>query len=162
MTLLRCWGWLLRAVAIPLQSGLERPRLARSGLSDPARLRQARRQALRGAVAGSECRAGRTFASDLSWPPPSLALRILEGNVSNAAAAARRVPMTSEEIEDEEKWLRRRVVRLRPVMRFALDRGVQTLLKEFITEAEERLEKLGQLRKSPTRACLVVQRGAMS
>ena len=57
--------------------------------------------------------------------------------------------MTTEEIEDEEKWLRHRVVRLRTIMRFALDARVKTVLKEFITEAEERLDKLGQLRKSP-------------
>jgi ribosomal protein L29 len=54
--------------------------------------------------------------------------------------------MTSEEIEDEEKWLRRRVMRLRTIMRFALDARVKTVLREFITEAEERLDKLG---KSP-------------
>jgi len=57
--------------------------------------------------------------------------------------------MTSEEIEDEEKWLRHRIVRLRTIMRFALDARVETVLKEFITEAEERLDKLGQLPKSP-------------
>ena len=59
--------------------------------------------------------------------------------------------MTGEEIEDEERWLRRRVMRLRTIMRFALDPRVQTLLKEFIIEAEERLDKLGQMRKSPGR-----------
>ena len=55
--------------------------------------------------------------------------------------------MPSEEIEGEEEWLRRRVVRLRTIMRFALDARVKTILKEFITEAEERLDKLGQTRK---------------
>ena len=55
--------------------------------------------------------------------------------------------MTSEEIEDEEKWLRHRIVRLRTIMRFALDARVETVLREFITEAEERLEKLARLRK---------------
>ena len=55
--------------------------------------------------------------------------------------------MPSEEIEGEEEWLRRRVVRLRTIMRFALDARVKTILKEFITEAEERLDKLGQMRE---------------
>jgi len=57
--------------------------------------------------------------------------------------------MTSEDIEDEEEWLRHRLVRLRTVMRFALDARVKIVLKEFITDAEERLDKLGSLRKSP-------------
>ena len=39
------------------------------------------------------------------------------------------------------------LVRLRTVLRFALDARVKAILKEFITEAEERLDKLGQMRK---------------
>jgi len=35
--------------------------------------------------------------------------------------------MTSGEIEGEEEWLRRRVVRLRTIMRFALDARVKTM-----------------------------------
>jgi hypothetical protein len=46
------------------------------------------------------------------------------------------------EWEDEEIWLRRRVIRLRTILRFAKDSRVATGLKEFIAEAEDRLEML--------------------
>jgi hypothetical protein len=46
------------------------------------------------------------------------------------------------EWEDEETWLRRRLIRLRTIWRFAKDPRVEAGLKEFIAEAEHRLEML--------------------
>jgi hypothetical protein len=53
------------------------------------------------------------------------------------------------EWEDEETWLRGSVIRLRMLWRYAKDRVVQVGLKEFITEAERRLEALGNRRLKP-------------
>jgi hypothetical protein len=55
-------------------------------------------------------------------------------------------PMTRDVIEDEETWLRRYVVRLRTILRFAVDARVQTELRGFIAEAEDRLEQLYKTR----------------
>jgi hypothetical protein len=46
------------------------------------------------------------------------------------------------EWEEENIWLRRRIMRLRPLLRHAKDPHVMSMLKEFIGEAEERLEML--------------------
>jgi hypothetical protein len=55
------------------------------------------------------------------------------------------------EWEEENIWLRRRIIRLRPLLRYAKDPRAVTILKEFIAEAEQRLEMLEskQNRKSP-------------
>jgi hypothetical protein len=54
--------------------------------------------------------------------------------------------MTHDVIEDEETWLRRYVMRLRTILRFAVDARVQTELRGFIAEAEDRLEQLNKTR----------------
>ena len=46
------------------------------------------------------------------------------------------------ELEDEEIWLRRRLIRLRTIWRFAKDPRIEAGLREFIAEAEDRLELL--------------------
>jgi hypothetical protein len=46
------------------------------------------------------------------------------------------------EWEDEETWLRRRLIRLRTIWRFAKDPRIEAGLREFIAEAEDRLELL--------------------
>jgi hypothetical protein len=46
------------------------------------------------------------------------------------------------EWEDEETWLRRRLIRLRTIWRFAKDPRIEAGLREFIAEAEDRLEML--------------------
>ena len=46
------------------------------------------------------------------------------------------------DFEDEETWLRGRIVRLRTILRFAKDPRVEAGLKEFIADAEARLELL--------------------
>ncbi len=51
------------------------------------------------------------------------------------------------EWEEEQSWLRRRVMRLRTILRFAKDARVATCLREFIAEAEDRLEMLETRRK---------------
>ena len=50
-------------------------------------------------------------------------------------------------LEDEETWLRRHVVRLRTMLRFAKDPRTEAGLKEFIADAEERLEVLEKMRR---------------
>ena len=45
-------------------------------------------------------------------------------------------------MEDEEAWLRHRVIRLRTMLRFAKDPRTEAGLKEFIADAEERLDAL--------------------
>jgi hypothetical protein len=42
-------------------------------------------------------------------------------------------------LEAEPTWLRKRIQRLRMAMRFAKDPRTETILREVITEAEERL-----------------------
>jgi hypothetical protein len=51
------------------------------------------------------------------------------------------------ELEDEESWLRRRVIRFRTMLRYAKDSRVGTDLREFIADAEERLELLEKKKK---------------
>jgi hypothetical protein len=46
------------------------------------------------------------------------------------------------EWEDEETWLRRSLIRLRTIWRFAKDPRIEVGLREFIAEAEDRLEML--------------------
>ena len=50
-------------------------------------------------------------------------------------------------MEDEETWLRRRVIRLRTMLRFAKDPRTEAGLKEFIADAEERLDALERGRR---------------
>ena len=44
------------------------------------------------------------------------------------------------ELESEETWLRKRIVRLRTVLRYANDPRTEAGLREFIADAEHRLE----------------------
>ena len=53
--------------------------------------------------------------------------------------------MARNDIEDEETWLRRNVVRLRTILRFAVDPRVQAELRGFIGAAEDRLEQLSKV-----------------
>jgi hypothetical protein len=46
------------------------------------------------------------------------------------------------DLENEETWLRTRVIRLRTMLRFAKDPRTEAGLKEFIADAEERLDAL--------------------
>ena len=46
------------------------------------------------------------------------------------------------EWEDEETWLRGRIIRLRTILRYAKDPQVIVRLKEFIGDAEARLDRL--------------------
>jgi hypothetical protein len=50
------------------------------------------------------------------------------------------------ELEDEEPWLRARIKRLRRLLRYARDTQVEAGLKEFIGDAEARLEMLERKR----------------
>ena len=50
-------------------------------------------------------------------------------------------------LEDEETWLRRHVVRLRTMLRFAKDPRTEAGLKEFIADAEERPDALEKMRR---------------
>jgi hypothetical protein len=43
------------------------------------------------------------------------------------------------ELEDEPTWLRHRVARLRAALRFATEPRVESILRELIADAEERL-----------------------
>jgi hypothetical protein len=51
------------------------------------------------------------------------------------------------ELEDEETWLRHRVMRLRTILRFAKEPRVEVGLRELIGEAEERLAALVERRR---------------
>jgi hypothetical protein len=53
------------------------------------------------------------------------------------------------EIENEETWVRHRVVRLRTILRFVKDPRAETALRDLIAEAEARLEALEARRRSP-------------
>ena len=44
--------------------------------------------------------------------------------------------------EDEASWLRPRIIRLRTALRFVKDSRTETILREFVAEAEERLDAL--------------------
>jgi hypothetical protein len=46
------------------------------------------------------------------------------------------------ELENEEAWLRARIIRLRRLLRYVKDTQVEAGLKEFIGDAEARLDKL--------------------
>ncbi len=46
------------------------------------------------------------------------------------------------ELESEETWLRKRIIRLRTILRYANDPRTEAGLKEFIGDAEHRLELL--------------------
>ncbi len=45
-------------------------------------------------------------------------------------------------LENEEMWLRAWIIRLRTLLRFAIHPEVEAGLKDFITDAERRLEQL--------------------
>jgi hypothetical protein len=45
-------------------------------------------------------------------------------------------------LEDEESWLRKRVMRLRTLLRYTREPDTEAGLREFIAEAETRLELL--------------------
>ena len=45
-------------------------------------------------------------------------------------------------LEPEETWLRKRIIRLRTILRYAKDPRTEAGLKEFIADAEYRLEAL--------------------
>jgi hypothetical protein len=51
------------------------------------------------------------------------------------------------EIEDEQTWIRHRVVRLRTILRFVKDPRAETALRDLIAEAEARLEALEARRR---------------
>ena len=51
--------------------------------------------------------------------------------------------------EDEEMWLRGWIIRMRTLLRFASDPRVETGIKEFIVDAEQRLEELQRHRVDP-------------
>lgn len=55
----------------------------------------------------------------------------------------------SMELEAEEPWLRKRVVRLRTVLRYADDPRIEVILREIIADAENRLELLQASRGRP-------------
>jgi hypothetical protein len=46
------------------------------------------------------------------------------------------------DLNDEEAWLRAWIIRLRTLLRFAIHPEVETGLKQFIADAERRLEQL--------------------
>lgn len=46
------------------------------------------------------------------------------------------------ELEAEETWLRKRIIRLRTVLRYATDARTEAGLREFIADAEHRLDLL--------------------
>lgn len=52
------------------------------------------------------------------------------------------------DIEDEEAWLRHRVLRPRTILRFAKDPCAESGLKELIAEAEKRLDALAERRET--------------
>jgi hypothetical protein len=51
------------------------------------------------------------------------------------------------EWEDEETWLRHRVMRMRTILRFANSARVEAGLRELIAEAEQRLVLLQERRQ---------------
>jgi hypothetical protein len=44
--------------------------------------------------------------------------------------------------EDEVSWLRPRIIRLRAALRFVKEHRTETILREFVAEAEDRLAAL--------------------
>jgi hypothetical protein len=61
------------------------------------------------------------------------------------------------ELEAEETWLRKRVVRLRTALRYANDPRVEVILREVIGDAENRLEVLQANRGRPVQQQQQVQ-----
>jgi hypothetical protein len=55
-------------------------------------------------------------------------------------------------MEAEPTWLRKRIIRLRMAMRFAKDPRTETILRDVIAEAEERLIALEATSASARRA----------
>jgi hypothetical protein len=53
-------------------------------------------------------------------------------------------------IEDEQSWLRHRIVRMRTILRFAKDPRVEAGMRELIADAEARLAELEARRPSPS------------
>jgi hypothetical protein len=79
----------------------------------------------------------------------------LDGDTFSLAVAA--APMGNgverQKLEREPDWLRRQVVNLRTALRFARDARAETLIKAFISAAEERLIAL-ELATPKTKAAL--------
>ena len=48
-------------------------------------------------------------------------------------------------LEPEELWLRKRIIRLRTILRYVRDPRTESGLKEFIADAEHRLEALQRI-----------------
>jgi hypothetical protein len=46
------------------------------------------------------------------------------------------------DLENEAPWLRSRIIRLRVALRFTKEPRVETILREFVAEAEERLSAI--------------------
>jgi hypothetical protein len=46
------------------------------------------------------------------------------------------------ELQDEETWLRFRILRMRAALRFALSPAVQNILRELVADGEARLQRL--------------------
>jgi hypothetical protein len=61
------------------------------------------------------------------------------------------------ELEAEETWLRKRIVRLRTVLRYSNDPRAEVVLREVIGDAENRLELLQANRWRPTQQQQQVQ-----
>ena len=61
------------------------------------------------------------------------------------------------ELEAEEPWLRKRVVRLRTALRYANDPRAEVILREVIADAENRLELLQANRGRPVQQQQQVQ-----
>jgi hypothetical protein len=53
------------------------------------------------------------------------------------------------DLEDEETWLRHRIVRMRTVLRFAKDPRAEAGMRELIGDAEARLAALEARRGNP-------------
>ena len=53
-------------------------------------------------------------------------------------------------VEDEVIWLRARIIRLRTALRFVHDQSVDTILREVIADAEDRLSALDHQAASPS------------
>jgi hypothetical protein len=53
------------------------------------------------------------------------------------------------DFEDEETWLRHRIMRMRTVLRFAKDPRAEAGLRELIADAETRLVALEARRSNP-------------
>jgi hypothetical protein len=57
--------------------------------------------------------------------------------------------LVSADLEDEETWLRHRIVRMRTVLRFAKDPRAEAGMRELIGDAEVRLAALEARRGKP-------------